>query len=209
MSSVSLKEKCTTIYQYSNTKKIFFLNLKYFFLVHNRTPKITRGRNWGDIGADCWFTEVSAPAAPCVLPYTAFPGFCETNLLWNKTDSKSEVSIWATPWKQTLLIYNTAFLVWDMELHCGEGARQAPASELGPRQSTRPHSSTLPRKWDSWEKGRADLKLCHQVCSPNTCARWDSARHSVSPLPELRVLGCLSGWGWDRRAPWAALAQPL
>lgn len=64
----------------------------------------------------------------CVLPYTAFPGFCETNLLCNKTDSKSEVSIWATPWKQTLVVYNTVVLVWDMELHCGEGARLAPGA---------------------------------------------------------------------------------
>lgn len=62
----------------------------------------------------------------CVLPYTAFLGLCETNLLCNKTDTKSEVSTWATPWKQTLLIYSTAFLVWDVELLCGEGAHRAP-----------------------------------------------------------------------------------
>lgn len=181
MSSVSLKEKCTTIYQSSNTKKnptnLLVLEFEILFLSTQQDTKNNTWEKWGDIGADCWFTEVSAPAAPCVFPYTAFPGFCETNLLCNKTDSKSEVSIWATPWKQTLLIYNTTFLVWDIELHCAEGTRQAPVSELGPQQSRRPHASTLPRKWDSREERQAGQKLCHQVCSPSTCARWDSARH--------------------------------
>lgn len=105
-------------------KNSFFLNLNYFFFSIQQGTKKNTWEKWGDIGADCWFTEVSAPAAPCMLPYTAFPGFCETNLLCNKTDSKSEVSIWATPWKQTLLIYNAVFLVWEVELYWASWAHR-------------------------------------------------------------------------------------
>lgn len=133
MSSVSLKEKCTTIYQSSNKKKkiSLFLNLKYFFLVHNKTPKITQGRNRVTLGQ-------------------------------------------AVDLRKFLL-------------------------------QLRPVCS-LTRRF---------LVSVRQICSvtrqtvSQKCQYEQLPENKLCSLPGLRVLGCLLGWGQDRRAPWAALAQQL
>lgn len=121
--------------------------------------------------ADCWFTEVSAPAAPCMLPYTVFPSFCETNLQCSKTDSKSEGSIWAIPWKQTLLIYNTAFIVWDTRRSSPGSCEQAgPTAKHEDPLLNSAKKKGFPRKTVSWPEAMSPGLLTKHLCKMIFCS---------------------------------------